>query len=222
MRHRRALDVPARPPRPPRARPRRLAGLRRLPEGEVPGVTLPLVHVDPRPGEQLIEVLPRVAAVGRKPPHLEVHVVVHHVGYPSCDQPFDQRHHLRDVPGRARLHGRRLDAQLGHLVLVPLDVPLGQLADGDPEQLRPGDDLIVHVGIVLDEGHPVTPVAEVTRDHVEDEGAPRVPDMGDVVGRDAADVHPSLAQDQGREGLLLPRPRVVDPEAHRAPRSGCS
>src|SRR4029434_7671796 len=41
-RHGRALDVPARPARPPRARPGGLIGLRRLPQGTVERVALAL------------------------------------------------------------------------------------------------------------------------------------------------------------------------------------
>mmetsp|Transcript_25848 Transcript_25848/g.74788 ORF Transcript_25848/g.74788 Transcript_25848/m.74788 type:complete len:521 (-) Transcript_25848:1687-3249(-) len=47
--HRRALDVPPRPPLPPRGRPRRLARLGRLPERKVGGV--PLVCLGTRGGE---------------------------------------------------------------------------------------------------------------------------------------------------------------------------
>ena len=54
-RHRRALDVPAGPARAPRRRPRRLAGLRRLPQREVDRAALALVDLDARAGalEQL-------------------------------------------------------------------------------------------------------------------------------------------------------------------------
>src|SRR6266478_2650057 len=54
--HRRALDVPARPPRAPWTRPRRLVGLGHLPQREVAGVTLALVDGDARGGQQLVEV----------------------------------------------------------------------------------------------------------------------------------------------------------------------
>jgi len=56
-RHGRALDVPAGPARTPGRLPRRLAGLGRLPEGEVDRGTLALVDLDPGAGrlQQVVE-----------------------------------------------------------------------------------------------------------------------------------------------------------------------
>ncbi len=65
--HGRALDVPAGPTRSPRARPRRLAGLGALPEGEVPRVALALVDLDAGARDQLVEILARQPPIGGKP-----------------------------------------------------------------------------------------------------------------------------------------------------------
>ena len=91
-RHRRALDVPAGPPRTPRRVPRRLAGLRRLPEREVDRVALCLVDLDARAGglEQLLERAVRQGrrsdgkvATSKYTPPL---VTVDHVGVPTVDE----------------------------------------------------------------------------------------------------------------------------------------
>ena len=64
--HRRALDVPARPAGPDRGVPRRLAGLRALPEREVADVVLAvLVGLDPLADAQLLRVEPGEPAVRR-------------------------------------------------------------------------------------------------------------------------------------------------------------
>src|SRR5439155_18495521 len=60
--HRGALDVPSGPARSPRTLPGGLAGLRGLPEREITGVALALVHLDARARQQLVEIL------GRQPP----------------------------------------------------------------------------------------------------------------------------------------------------------
>src|SRR5207247_10829518 len=93
-RHRGSLAVPAAAAGAPRAGPVRLPGLRRLPEGEVAGITLALVDLDARAGEKLVEVLAGEPSVRREPPDLEVHVAVHRVGEPLGDEALDERDHL--------------------------------------------------------------------------------------------------------------------------------
>ena len=61
VRHRRALDVPARTPRAPGARPRRLARLRRLPQREVERALLLLVDLDAGARLQVVDALARRA-----------------------------------------------------------------------------------------------------------------------------------------------------------------
>src|SRR5262249_21566590 len=60
-----ALDVPTRSPRPPRAVPRRLAGLRPFPEREVAGVALLIADLDAGAGLHLLRVaVAELAVVG--------------------------------------------------------------------------------------------------------------------------------------------------------------
>src|SRR5438093_845866 len=67
-RHGRALDVPAGPAGAPGRVPRRLAGLGRLPEGEVDRGALALVDLDPGAGrlQQVVEAAVGEGAVVRK------------------------------------------------------------------------------------------------------------------------------------------------------------
>ena len=62
-RHGRALDVPARAPRPPGRIPRRLAGLGVLPEHEIQRIALGLIHLDARTRAQIREALAGELAV---------------------------------------------------------------------------------------------------------------------------------------------------------------
>src|SRR3954454_15667081 len=89
--HHRALDVPARPAEAPRRLPRRvLAGLRRLPESEVPGILLERVRslllvrhlVGPLAGQ------PAIAGIAR---HAKVDVALDRVGAATGDELLDER-----------------------------------------------------------------------------------------------------------------------------------
>src|SRR6185437_4825477 len=73
-RHRRALDVPPRPPPAPRRVPRGLAGLGLLPEHEIQWIALALVDLDTCAGAQVIEPLARQAAVRGKLLHRVEHI----------------------------------------------------------------------------------------------------------------------------------------------------
>ena len=100
-RHRRALDVPARPAPAPRRVPRRLTGLRRLPEREVDRVALGLVDLDAGAGglEQLLERAVRQRAVRRERRDVEVDtaaLAVDGVGVATVDE----------LPDRARASAR--------------------------------------------------------------------------------------------------------------------
>src|SRR5262249_3721596 len=127
-RHGRALDVPARSAGAPRARPRRLAGLRRLPHGEVARVTLPLVHLDTGPRQQFLEVLARETAVRREAAYLEIDVAGDDVGDASANEPLDERDHRRDVVGGLRLDVTGQDPDRLHVAMELGDVAFRDLA----------------------------------------------------------------------------------------------
>ena len=76
---------------------------------------------DPGAGDHLVERALRQLAVVRHRRHGEQHIVFGDVGVAGRDQPLDQRAHLGDVLGGARLDRRRQAAERGH-VLVKLPV----------------------------------------------------------------------------------------------------
>ena len=72
--HGRAFDVPAGPPRPPGALPRRLAGLRAFPEREIAGMPLERRRLDPGAGLQVLGVAVAELAILGRLAHVEVDV----------------------------------------------------------------------------------------------------------------------------------------------------
>ena len=156
-------------------RPGRLAGLRRLPQHEVHRVALVGRDLDARAGLHLVERALRQPAVVRHRRHAEQHVVFGHIGMAGRDQPLDQRLHLGDVLGRARLDRRPQAAERIHVLV---ELPLGLLGD-EADRLvqrqvrillrRARVDLVVDVGDVAHVGDVVgaVEVPQQPEQHVE-------------------------------------------------------
>jgi len=104
--HRRALDMPSRPSGSPRALPRGLPGLARLPKREVHRVPLALVDLHARARMHVFQATLGELAVLGKLLDGEVDVPVHSVGKTLLLELLDQLDHLRDVVGGTRLEGR--------------------------------------------------------------------------------------------------------------------
>ena len=210
-RHRRALDVPAGPPPAPRAFPAGLRGVRRFPQDKIHRIALVGRHLDAGAGDHVVGGAARQAAIVGERRHLEQHMAVRRIGFALRDQPLDHRDHLADVFGRARLVGGRQAAQRRHVVLKPARRLLRHRVDGHAALLRPRDDLVVDVGDVAHIGHVIgaVGVAQQPEQHVEHHRRPRVADVGAVIDRGAADIHPHVVGIERRERPLAPRHAVV-------------
>src|SRR5690606_16407952 len=121
---------------------------------EVARVALGPVGVGVAGAPHLVDALPGQLPVGGVGEHVEVDVagaVLGRVGVAAVDQAAHQLHHLRDVPGGARLHRRRQAAQRvvgggeGALVALGHRPPVHVLGAGDVE------DLVVDIGDVAAE-----------------------------------------------------------------------
>ena len=219
-RHRRAFDVPARTARRSdvaRRRPRRLAAVRRLPQHEIHRVALVGRDIDARAGDHLVERPLRQLAVVLHRRHAEQHMLLGDIGVARRDQPLDQRLHLLDVLGRARLDRRRQAAERRNIVLEILVGLFGQVADRDAALGRARVDLVVDVGDVADVGDMLGAVemAQQPVQHVEHDHRPRVADMGEVVDRRPAHIHAHARRIDRREHPLLARQRIVELQFHR-------
>src|SRR4030095_6842136 len=210
--HRGALDVPPGPALSPRAVPRRLAGLRALPEREIARIALAPLPLDAGGGQELVEILPGEPPVRGKAADGEVHVAVDRVGVPGGHQLLDEPDHLGPSLGRLRLAVGGQHAERGHVVALRRDEALGELARGHTRVVGALDDAIVDVGVVLHERHARAVEGEVAADHVEDHGAARVADVRVVVDGHPAHVHADFARREGDEFLLRARHRVGDPD----------
>ena len=161
-----------------------------------------VVDVDAGAGLQLVKVIMRKAAVMRERACRKVHVAVGFVSVPLVDERLHDLDDLGDVFGRARMHGRRTDAQPLRVGEIRVDIARGDFGHGAALGLGLGDHLIVHVGEVLHEHDLVAAVFEIAAQQVEKHEAARVADVDIVVDRRAAGVHPHPAVADGQFFLL--------------------
>jgi hypothetical protein len=211
LRHRRALDVPARPAHPPRRLPGGvLARLLSLPEGEV---ALILLQVARLLRDHLVELRAGEPPVLREARHAEVDVAAGLVGVTTLDQLLDEGDDLRDRLARARLDIGTAEAEVVRVLEEPAGRALGYLAAADALGDRLLVDVVVDVGDVLDERHVVAARLEPALDPDGQHERPRVADVDALVDRRAARVDADRA---GRRRKLLDPAgeRVIEP--HRS------
>ena len=182
---RRALDVPARPSRPPTRLPRRLVGQRRLPQHEVERV--PLVRVLGLPpcsaasSSMRARSKPLTAPNAAKRRHAEVDRAARLVGEAALERGADQRQDLGDGRRRPRLGVHRQQVEQAHLGVEARHL-LGRQVEVVHAEL-PGlaQDVVVDVGDVAHAPRLVPGVLQAPLQHVEVEVDGGVPEVRRVV-----------------------------------------
>jgi hypothetical protein len=139
------------------------------------------------------------------------------IGVARRDQRLDHADHLGDVSGRARLDVRRKRSQRRHVVMEHRRGVGGERVDGDAALLGRRHDLVVDVGDVAGIGDARIKPLQQAIEHVEHDNGPRVADMGTVVDRGPAHVHPHVGGIERSKWLLPPGQGVVKGERHRKP-----
>jgi len=147
---------------------------------------------------------------------MEQGVAFGRIGEAFLDQRLDQRDHFRDVARRARLLRRRQGAEHAHVLLICLGRAYGQRADGLAGLCRCLDDLVVHIGEVADIGDMLVAVnmAQQPEQDIEHHHRPCVADMGEVIDRGSADIHPDLLGIDRRKRFLAAGQCVVEMDRH--------
>ena len=177
----------------------RLVGLGALPQREVARVALGPVRSILGAAASL-RLLPGELPVLRERADVEVDVagsVGRRVGVPVLDQLRDQLVHLRDVPGRARLVGRRQHAE--PRVVLGQDPLVGVRDDqnGTPCLGRLDEDLVVDVGDVADERDLVAGVQQPAAQHVIVDAGTKVADVRRRLHGEPTQVDPDLTGTRG-------------------------
>ena len=190
--------------------------LRGLPQHEVHVAALVGRDIDAGARHHVVERAARQAAVVRHRGYAEQHVLLGHIGVAGRDEPLDQRLHLGDMLGRARLDGRRQAAERRHVLAEVRVGAFGQFADGDPALGRARVDPVVHVGDVahIGDGALAVEVAEQPEQHVEHDDRAGIADMGEVVDRRAAHIHAHARGIERGEYPFFACQRIVQLQVH--------
>ncbi len=150
-------------------------------------------------------------------------MILCHIGAARGDESLDQRLHRHDVLGGAWLERGTQAAERGD---VRMKLPLGLLRDPADRLVqrqvgivlrRPRVDLVVDVGDVAHIGDVVGAVemAQQPEQHVEHDDRARIADMGKVIDRRPAHIHPHPRGIDRRERTLRARQGVVQRQLHR-------
>ncbi len=215
--HGRTFDMPAGPAGSPGGFPGGLAGLGRLPQGEVHRVALLLAGSDAGAGPHFVHVALGQFEVAGELLHREVDVAAGGIGHPPGDEALDDGDDLGDVLGGLGLATRQIEAESGHILVEGADEFLGQGVTVDPPLVGPVDDLVVDVGVVADVVDLVTGKPEIAVDDVEDDIGAGVADMAVVVHGHATDVHADLAGHQRLKIFLASGEGIVNTQSHEKP-----
>ena len=187
--HDRAFDVPPGAALAPGRVPGGFSRLGFLPQGEIQGIFLALVHFHPRARFQIVQGPFGQFPIALKLPHAVIDVPFQNVGQAFDDQVFDKADDLGNDLGDAGVMAGALDVQEGHLVEAVLDELFRHSRGRLAGLVRLVDDLVIHVGKVLDVLDLKTLALEKPPDRVEKDVAARVPQVRLIVGRHPADVH---------------------------------
>ena len=115
---------------------------------------------------------------------------------PAFDQYLDHGHHLRNIGGCARRFRWIENAKFGHVIKIPLDGLIGDLANRSPCLRCTRVDLVVYIGevshvfnVVLSVNEPQEP-----KERIKNNGRPRIADMRTVIDRGSAHIHAHVAR----------------------------
>jgi hypothetical protein len=131
----------------------------------------------------------RQPSVSRIRLHAEVDRAVALISTILSEQRAHLFDHLRDELGGARRVRRWRHVQRRHEALELPGFPLGELPEVDISFCGHSEDIVVHIGDVLDVDDIRSQVPEITGEDVEMDVRERMAQMRRVVRRDAADVH---------------------------------
>ena len=149
-------------------------------------------------------------AISRKFGHFKIHVSIDLIGQPLLYQGLRQTNNIGHVFCRLGLYGGLANTQSFHVFVVGSNIFGGERLAADTLLVRTLDNLVIHVGEILDEFNLVAGGLKISSDYIEYERTTRMADMAIVVDRHTTDVHPNDLRLERVEQFFLPRERVVN------------
>ncbi|MPM80428.1 hypothetical protein SDC9_127475 [bioreactor metagenome] len=201
--HGRALYMPAGPAFSPGGFPEWFTGFGGLPQGEVHGVFLSVVHINSGAGLQIVQGLVGELSVLLEFPGPVVDVAVYLVGISLIHQSF---HHVDDLVHIFGCLG--MDGGIPHSKAVGVRIILFyiffcDLTGGDVFLIGAADDFIVHIGKILSEGDSIAPVFQITAQHIENDNRSGVSHMDKIIDGGPAGIHGDFSRTDRNKVLFL-------------------
>ena len=209
-----AFDMPAGTAFAPGAFPIGFAGFRRFPQREIEGISLLLAHGDSGAGLHFVDGAAGKFAVGFEFADFEVDVAVDFVGEAVVD---DLLYHGDDIVhmfGDPRMNRSFLHAETAGVLKVGFDVFVGQIFGIHAFFVGAVDDLIVHIGEVLDISHIIAAVGKVAAHHIKGHDGTGVAQMDIVIGGGAADIHFDFSLFHGNKFFFFVSQCIIDSDRH--------
>ncbi len=210
QRHGGTLDMPAGPAIAPRRFPAGLVAARRFPQHKIHRIVFVVCHLDPLAGAHVFQLATRQRAVFGIGIDVEQHMPLCRVGMALFDQHLNHRDHLGDIFGRARLERRAQRPQRVHVVMIPRDGFIGDVADIAATRSRLCIYLVIDIGKVSHIGDlAIIHMFEQPVEHIEHHHGAGIADVRPVIDRRAAHIHAQVFAVDRLENLLAAGSGVV-------------
>ena len=112
-----------------------------------------------------------------KPPDPEIHISGNGIGQTLFHQLLDQLNHLFNVIGCLGLLTGRPNTQPGHILVIDLDIGLGNLFPAFPLAIGSINDLVIDIGKIPNIPNLISSVLQKPADHIKKNRTSCMPKM---------------------------------------------
>ena len=194
QRHRGAFNMPARTAFAPGAVPARFTRFSRLPKRKVHGMFLALVHINAGTGLHILKLTPAQLAITGKFFHaIEYIPIIHRIGIAFVHELLHHGDNIGDGFADTGINIGPLDIERIHSLEIGIDITPGNIAPLHAFFVGGADNLVIHIGEILDITHLVTLMCQIAANYIPGHKRTGVADMGMVIRRNATAVDTGLA-----------------------------
>ena len=201
--------MPARTSLAPGAFPERFTGLSSLPQREIAGVLLFIVHFDAGTGQHVFHFAAGQFSVIIESGNIIIHIAAQYIGMALFDKGF---HHFNDVIhviGYTGIYIGPAYVERIHHLEISINVTVGNGLPVCAFRIGLVDDFIIHIGEVLYKFHLVAHIFQVPTDHIPGHSRTGIADVGMVIGRYTAYINLCFPRSNRLKYFLFLRQRVI-------------
>ena len=201
--------MPARTSLAPGAFPERFARFSSLPQSEIPGISLLIIHFNAGPGQHIFDFPAGQSAVILESGNIIIHIAAQYIGMALFNQGF---HHMDNIIHMFRypwIHIGPAYMERIHDLEIRIDVTVGNSLPVRAFRIGFIDNLIIHISKILYELHLVAHIFQVAANHIPGHCRTGIADMGMIVGRYAAHINLRFPWCNRFKYFLFLRQRVI-------------